>query len=105
MISVSLAVTPAGVFPGSRWGDRMIAFSCPACNRELRIKDELAGQKGKCPYSKRAIVVPQEQGAPVKPPAGGDAAPALDLDLQTLMPGQPPGDQHAQKTLLPGAEQ
>ncbi len=81
----------------------MITFSCPACDQKLRVKDEMAGQKGKCPHCKQAVVVPREQGAAVAARAGTESAPALDLDMPTLLPGQPNGEQHDQKTLLPGA--
>src|SRR5262245_56173738 len=81
----------------------MIIFSCPACEQKLRVKDEMAGQKGKCPHCKQAVVVPREQGAAIAARAGTESAPALDLDMPTLLPGQPSDVPHDQKTLLPGA--
>ena len=77
----------------------MIAFACPACGQKLRLKDDLAGQRGKCPHCKRAITVPREPGAA----ASASAKAALDLDLPTLSPGQTAADNADQKTLLPGA--
>ncbi len=34
-----------------------IIFSCPACERELKVKDELAGRKIRCPACKEVITV------------------------------------------------
>jgi eukaryotic-like serine/threonine-protein kinase len=81
----------------------MITFSCPVCDQKLRVKDEMVGQKGKCPHCKQAVIVPREQGAAVAARAGTESAPALDLDMPTLLPGQPNGEQRDQKTLVPGA--
>jgi len=35
-------------------------FDCPACGKRLRIKDEFAGKKAKCPQCKKTVVVPSE---------------------------------------------
>lgn len=36
----------------------MISFDCPHCAKALRLKDELAGKKGKCPACGKSITVP-----------------------------------------------
>jgi hypothetical protein len=36
-----------------------ISLSCPACDRRMRIKAELAGRKIKCPQCANVIAVPQ----------------------------------------------
>ena len=36
----------------------MIAFSCSSCGQSLKIKDEMAGRKGKCPQCGKPIQVP-----------------------------------------------
>jgi serine/threonine protein kinase len=36
----------------------MIAFPCPACGVQLKVKDDLAGRMGKCPGCGRAVLVP-----------------------------------------------
>src|SRR4051794_13501477 len=74
----------------------MITFACPNCGHRLRVKDELAGQRGKCPSCKRAVAVPREGGL-----AGAAAGASLGADLPTLLPGRP-ADRHEQKTLAPG---
>jgi uncharacterized Zn finger protein (UPF0148 family) len=38
-----------------------ISFSCPACDRPLKVKDELAGRKVKCPKCGEGVVVPAEE--------------------------------------------
>jgi serine/threonine protein kinase len=36
----------------------MIVFSCPECAKELKVKPELAGKRGKCPHCRASIAVP-----------------------------------------------
>jgi serine/threonine protein kinase len=36
----------------------MIAFPCPACGVQLKVKEDLAGKMGKCPGCGRAVLVP-----------------------------------------------
>jgi len=36
----------------------MISFACGHCNKQFRVKDELAGKKGKCPACGQPIAVP-----------------------------------------------
>ena len=36
----------------------MISFSCPHCRKTLRVKDELAGKKGKCPNCAQFVAAP-----------------------------------------------
>ena len=46
-----------------------ISLTCPSCERGLKVKDELAGRKIKCPKCSEVITVPadEEQVAAVKP--------------------------------------
>lgn len=37
-----------------------ISFACPACDRGLKVKDELAGRKVKCPKCGEGVFVPAE---------------------------------------------
>lgn len=39
-----------------------IALNCPACNRQLRVKDELAGKRGKCPGCGQKLIIPAAPG-------------------------------------------
>jgi serine/threonine protein kinase len=50
----------------------MISFLCTNCGAELRVKDELAGTKGKCPRCKKYMEAPLDAGkeADVTVPAG-----------------------------------
>jgi serine/threonine protein kinase len=43
----------------------MISFSCPQCAKGLKVKDELAGKKAKCPSCGQSVPVPAT--APVVP--------------------------------------
>ncbi len=42
----------------------MITFACPACQKKLSVKDELAGKKGKCPGCGQGVAVPALVAAP-----------------------------------------
>ena len=37
----------------------MIEFVCEHCSRKIRVKDEYAGKKGRCPHCKQMLTVPQ----------------------------------------------
>ena len=41
----------------------MISFACPACNKRIKVKDDLAGMKGKCPSCGKPTTVPQNVAA------------------------------------------
>ncbi len=47
-----------------------ISITCEHCSKTLRVKDEIAGKKVKCPQCKGVIVVPK--AAPAAASAGGD---------------------------------
>lgn len=72
----------------------MISFSCSACGERLKVKDELAGKKGKCPKCKNAVVVPGT--APIAGPADAVTLPPTPAvgalapdDVATLAPSAP----------------
>ena len=53
----------------------MIAFLCSSCGAQLRVKDELAGVKGKCPRCGQPVEAPHDAGAPlIRPPSGAARA-------------------------------
>jgi len=37
-------------------------FSCSSCGKTLKVREELAGRKAKCPYCRAAISVPEQSG-------------------------------------------
>ena len=53
----------------------MITHSCPSCEKKLRVKDELAGKKIRCPQCKQTTDVPDGTVAfePAKPSLADDA--------------------------------
>jgi WD40 repeat protein/serine/threonine protein kinase len=67
----------------------MISFACPHCQHRLRVKDELAGKKGKCPHCGHGVLI-----APDPPEGRRSAADALTLppppaaDAATLPPAE-----------------
>ena len=54
----------------------VINFSCPGCGKALRVKDELAGKKGKCPGCGDMLLVPEPGPAaePAQPRPDAEAA-------------------------------
>jgi serine/threonine protein kinase/DNA-directed RNA polymerase subunit RPC12/RpoP len=80
----------------------MIAFLCSRCGKSLKVKDELAGRKGRCPHCQQPTVVPRapQTAGERSEQAGNDndsesdanvAPPSLDADRdsQTLPPAKP----------------
>jgi WD40 repeat protein/tRNA A-37 threonylcarbamoyl transferase component Bud32 len=75
----------------------MIAFSCPGCGKSLKVKDDLAGKKGKCPHCQQPVAVPAglaPQSAPSR--SEGPAEP------RTLPPAGPPQQTRAWGPGRPG---
>jgi predicted Zn finger-like uncharacterized protein len=64
-----------------------IALRCPGCNAALKVKDELAGRKVKCPKCAQPVPVPAE--APVPVPAGEEAAAPLPRKPAASAPPPP----------------
>jgi hypothetical protein len=54
-----------------------ISIACPHCDWKGRVKDELAGRKGKCPTCGELIPIPAK-GSP--PPVPGGQKPAVDAE-------------------------
>jgi Zn-dependent protease with chaperone function len=62
-----------------------ISVTCPQCNAGLRVKNEMAGKRGKCPHCQGLLAVPQgespmERHAGVPPAAAMPLMPSLSLD-------------------------
>ena len=53
-----------------------IEFVCPSCGRVLRLRDEAAGKRGRCPHCKSVITVPESA--------------VSDDDLIEILPGKSP---------------
>jgi DNA-directed RNA polymerase subunit RPC12/RpoP len=56
-----------------------VTFTCDGCNKRLRVKDELAGKKIRCPSCSKVVTVePEAEGAnsgqPVPPPSSPSSA-------------------------------
>jgi hypothetical protein len=69
-----------------------ITFNCPHCRKPLKVKDELAGKKAKCPGCQKVIAIPASPSqAPVSP--DGRTAGKGDVDSLALAafsePSQP----------------
>ncbi len=54
-------------------------FPCSQCGKNLKVREELAGRKAKCPHCKASLIVPQPAPAPVD-----EFPPALDLGSLNL---------------------
>src|SRR5688572_19816201 len=46
-----------------------IEFECPVCNATIRVKDEAAGKKGRCPQCKSLLLVPEMDDESAEPPS------------------------------------
>ena len=59
-----------------------IAISCETCDWKGRVKDELAGKKGKCPSCGEPIPIPKKGTPPPIPTRAVDDAPdVVDDDI------------------------
>ena len=54
-----------------------ISVQCPACGKEMSVRDELAGRLGKCPDCGQPVRIPVPGAAP--PPVAAAAPPAGDV--------------------------
>lgn len=65
----------------------MIEFSCPICQRDLKVKPELAGRMGKCPGCGNKIRVPEKRGAAHDTPESWLDEPVRATDVES--PSEP----------------
>jgi len=72
----------------------MILFACGSCNKQIEVKDELAGKSGKCPGCGQPVVVPALAAAT---PASQADSP--DIVVKTLPPSFSQGAE--ERTLPP----
>jgi formylglycine-generating enzyme required for sulfatase activity len=67
----------------------MIPLRCGHCGKDLKVRDELAGKKVRCPSCQKAVAVPQPSSISPPPTAGGKGA---NLEEErTLPPSTPAG--------------
>ena len=64
------------MLPGEPGEAPRMTFACPACDKAITVKADLAGKKGKCPHCKQAVRVPAAAaGVRKSQSAGGGALP------------------------------
>jgi serine/threonine protein kinase len=83
----------------------MIAFTCSACRRTIRVPDALAGKKGKCPGCATIVQVPDEptsrSTAPTRSLASSGEARSRE---ETLAPEEVPPAPAPSSVQIPGYE-
>jgi serine/threonine protein kinase len=72
----------------------MIAFLCSGCGKSLKVKDELAGRKGRCPHCQQPMTVPSSADA------AACTANISETDAKTILPASLGADRDS-KTILP----
>src|SRR5262249_54545527 len=66
----------------------MLTFTCPHCSRNLRVKDELAGKKAKCPACGQPVNTPRT--AAVSKDAAAPETTTLITDAEEGGPARKP---------------
>lgn len=64
----------------------MIEFKCNECGKQLRVKDDAAGKKGKCRQCGTVLLVPAESESLLQPPAGRPNDVVGDVEERTAPP-------------------
>ncbi len=66
----------------------MLDVACPGCRRVLKIKEELAGRKGKCPHCGHALTVPAPapSGSSANVAGGRKTSPPPAAEAATVAP-------------------
>jgi hypothetical protein len=57
-----------------------LKFSCPHCRKGIRVTDELAGNKAKCPACQQVLIIPTVKRSTTAP----TAKPATESDIESL---------------------
>ena len=91
-----------------------IEFTCPTCQKALKLRDEAAGKTGKCPFCKSVITVPASAladddmieivpaNAPKKPVASPPKPPRPAPSAPVTAPTPPAGAAQAATKSCPG---
>lgn len=67
-----------------------IEFDCPVCGAVIRVKDEAAGKKGRCPKCKTLLLIPEpEEEVPAASPAPAASPPAAPVVPMAPVPAAP----------------
>ena len=69
-----------------------ISLSCPSCDKTLKVKDELAGRKVKCPGCGEAVPVPAGDEAAIVSAEKLPRGKPLPVEDEEDRPRQPPRD-------------
>jgi serine/threonine protein kinase len=78
----------------------MIAFLCSGCGKSLKVKDEFAGRKGKCPHCQQPMTVPSTADAARERSEAAGHDTYSETDAKTILPSSFDGDRDS-KTILP----
>ena len=79
----------------------MITFLCSGCGKSLKVKDELAGRKGRCPHCQQPMTVPASADTADISETGAKTAPqslGAQRDARTVPPSGPRGTSGARKS-------
>ncbi len=52
-------------------------FPCPQCDKALKVRNELAGHRCRCPYCKTTIAIPERAAEPETPEQNNDLFPGI----------------------------
>ena len=78
----------------------MIAFLCSGCGKSLKVKDELAGRKGRCPHCQQPMTVPTTADAVRERTEQTGQGNYSETDVKTVLPTALDGERDP-KTILP----
>jgi biopolymer transport protein ExbB/TolQ/DNA-directed RNA polymerase subunit RPC12/RpoP len=58
-------------------------FSCPHCEKKLKVREEIAGRNVGCPYCRKSLVVPRQAVTPPveAPPVASDVKDKIDVKV------------------------
>ncbi len=78
----------------------MIAFLCSGCGKSLKVKDDLAGRKGRCPHCQQPMTVPSVADAARERAEQAGHDNYSDTDAKTVLPPSLDTERDP-KTILP----
>ena len=78
-------------------------FNCPSCDKTLKVREELAGRKAKCPYCRSAVTVPASAVPESSAGSEGESAPSDTAGTGGETGTAPVSDVAARKSAAAGA--